>query len=176
MIFKCKEFFFFLTFFFFIQNNPSALALMSEFPIWIVSYLRERTSCAWSVVSSLNPQCDLRVTCYYGWKGSSSTKGGKFFIMRSLDLLSEGATAELNSETLCFRVVALAGPWAVIWSFLQNVLQESYLFPCIYLLFTSSNSVSYRAEGFLHRWEVLLAALIRKVPFSLYENNGKINK
>lgn len=33
-----------------------------------------------------------------------------FFIMRSLDLLSEGATAELNSETLCFRVVALAGP------------------------------------------------------------------
>lgn len=43
-------------------------------------------------------------------------------------------------------------------------------------LFTSSNSVSYRAEGFLRRREVLLTALIRKVPFSLYENNAKINK
>lgn len=62
----------------------------------------------WFHLLTLSVTSELHVTMVE--KDQVQPRAGSCFIMRSLDLLSEGATAELNSETLCFRVVALAGP------------------------------------------------------------------
>lgn len=52
----------------------------------------------WFHLLTLSVTSELHVTMVE--KDQVQPRAGSCFIMRSLDLLSEGATAELNSETL----------------------------------------------------------------------------